>query len=77
VQEENQMNSHLGDGENSKSQGHTRLFSMSVANPNRCRCSTPWLRRRGGEVHVVDLERRVERIPTEQELAIGIFATTH
>jgi hypothetical protein len=41
------------------------------------RFSAPWLRRRGGEVHVVDLERRVERKPTPEELNTGIFATDH
>jgi hypothetical protein len=39
--------------------------------------AAPWLRRRGAEVYVVDLERRVERAPTEKELATGIFANTH
>jgi hypothetical protein len=39
--------------------------------------SVPWLRKRDGNVHVVDLERRVERHPTDEELATGIFANTH
>jgi len=48
-----------------------------LAAPIEARHSAPWLRRRGAEVHVVDLERRVERKPTDEELAIGIFANTH
>ena len=42
------------------------------------RHAAPWLRRRGGEVHVVDLARGVERPnPTADELKFGIFANTH
>lgn len=48
-----------------------------LAAPIEARHSAPWLRRRGAEVHVVDLERRVERQPTDEELAIGIFADNH
>lgn len=49
----------------------------ALAAPIEAKHAAPWLRRRGGEVHVVDLERRVERQPTDEELAIGIFADTH
>ena len=35
-----------------------------------------WLRRRDGEMRVVDLERRVERHATNDELATGIEAVT-
>lgn len=48
-----------------------------LAAPIEARHAAPWLRRRGADVHVVDLERRVERKPSEEELAIGIFANTH
>jgi hypothetical protein len=48
-----------------------------LAAPIEARHAAPWLRRRGAEVHVVDLERRVERPPTDEELATGIFANTH
>ena len=49
-----------------------------LAAPIEARHSAPWLRRRGAEVHVVDLERRIERKPTDEELLItGIFANTH
>jgi hypothetical protein len=48
-----------------------------LAAPIEAKHSAPWLRRRGAEVHVVDLERRVERQPTDEELATGIFADTH
>jgi hypothetical protein len=36
-----------------------------------------WLRRRRAETRVVDLERRVEREDTADELATGIEAATH
>lgn len=49
----------------------------ALAAPIEARHAAPWLRRRGTEVHVVDLERRVERKPTEDELATGIFANSH
>jgi hypothetical protein len=48
-----------------------------LAAPIEARHAAPWLRRRGAEVHVVDLERRVERPPTDEELATGILASTH
>jgi hypothetical protein len=48
-----------------------------LAAPIEARHAAPWLRRRGAEVHVVDLERRVERKPTDEELATGIFAANH
>jgi len=49
-----------------------------LAAPIEAKHAAPWLRRRGGEVHVVDLERGVERPnPTADELATGIFANTH
>lgn len=48
-----------------------------LAAPIEARHASPWLRRRGTEVHVVDLEQRVERKPTDEELATGIFAETH
>ncbi len=48
-----------------------------LAAPIEARHAAPWLRRRGAEVHVVDLERRVERKPTDEERATGIFANTH
>jgi hypothetical protein len=48
-----------------------------LAAPIEARHAAPWLRRRGAEVHVVDLERRVERQPTAEELTTGIFANTH
>jgi hypothetical protein len=48
-----------------------------LAAPIEARHAAPWLRRRGAEVHVVDLERRVERPPTADELANGIFAIDH
>jgi hypothetical protein len=48
-----------------------------LAAPIEAKHAAPWLRRRGTEVHVVDLERRVERKPTDEELATGIFANTH
>jgi transcriptional regulator with XRE-family HTH domain len=48
-----------------------------LAAPIEARHAAPWLRRRGAEVHVVDLEKRVERQPTAEELATGIFANTH
>ena len=46
----------------------------ALAAPIEARHSSPWLRRRGAEVHVVDLEQRVERTPTQNELDTGIFA---
>jgi hypothetical protein len=48
-----------------------------LAAPIEAKHSAAWLRRRGTEVHVVDLERRVERKPTDEELATGLFANTH
>jgi hypothetical protein len=48
-----------------------------LAAPIEARHAAPWLRRRGAEVHVVDLERRVERKPTDAELATGIFTDSH
>jgi hypothetical protein len=48
-----------------------------LAAPVEAKYSAPWLRRRGAEVHVVDLEKRVERQPSADELASGIFAATH
>jgi hypothetical protein len=36
-----------------------------------------WLRRRGADTRVVDLERGVERAATADELATGIEAATH
>jgi hypothetical protein len=48
-----------------------------LAAPIEARHAAPWLRRRGGEVYVVDLDRRVERKPSDEELACGIFANTH
>ena len=48
-----------------------------LAAPIEARHSAPWLRRRGAEVYVVDLDRRIERKPTDEELATGIFATNH
>lgn len=48
-----------------------------LAAPIEAKHAAPWLRRRGKEVHVVDLERGVERKPTHEELATGIFANTH
>jgi hypothetical protein len=48
-----------------------------LAAPIEARHAAPWLRRRGAEVHVVDLDRRVERKPSDEELASGIFANTH
>ena len=48
-----------------------------LAAPIETKCAAPWLRRRGAEVHVVDLERRVERTPTQNELDTGIFVDTH
>jgi hypothetical protein len=51
-------------------------FNMLAA-PIEARHAAPWLRRRRGEVHCVDLEQRVERTPTQNELDTGIFADTH
>lgn len=48
-----------------------------LAAPIETRHAAPWLRRRGTEVHLVDLEQRIERKPTEEELATGIFANNH
>jgi hypothetical protein len=48
-----------------------------LAAPIEAKHSAAWLRHRGTEVHVVDLERRVERPPTDEELATGIFAANH
>jgi hypothetical protein len=48
-----------------------------LAAPIEARHAAPWLRRRGAEVHVVDLERKIERPPTADELTSGIFANTH
>lgn len=48
-----------------------------LAAPIEARHAAPWLRRRGAEVHVVDLERRVERKPTDEERSTGILANTH
>ena len=48
-----------------------------LAAPIEARHAAPWLRRRGTDVHVVDLEKRVERQPTADELATGIFADSH
>ena len=48
-----------------------------LAAPIEARHAAPWLRRRGAEVHVVDLEKKIERPPSQEELAIGIFANTH
>jgi hypothetical protein len=47
-----------------------------LAAPIETKHSAPWLRRRGTEVHVVDLEKRVERKPNDEELSAGIFAET-
>ena len=49
----------------------------AAARPIEQRQSVAWLRRRNGESRVVDLERRVEREATADELATGIEATTH
>jgi hypothetical protein len=49
----------------------------AAARPIEQRQSVAWLRRRNGETRVVDLERRVEREATTDELATGIEATTH
>jgi hypothetical protein len=49
----------------------------ALAAPIEAKHAAPWLRRRGTEVHVVDLEQRVERKPTDEELATGILANTH
>jgi hypothetical protein len=48
-----------------------------LAAPIEAKHAAPWLRRRGAEVHLVDLVGRVERKPTPEELATGIFANTH
>jgi hypothetical protein len=48
-----------------------------LAAPVEARHAAPWLRRRGNEVRVVDLERRIERPLNPDELAIGIFANSY
>jgi hypothetical protein len=44
-----------------------------LAAPVEAKATAPWLRRRPGsnEIRVVDLDRGVERLPTEEELASG------
>ena len=49
----------------------------SAAKPIETRQGVAWLRRRGAETRVVDLERRLEREATADELATGIEAATH
>lgn len=48
----------------------------AAAKPIEARQGVTWLRRRGAETTVVDLERRVERRATADELATGIEAAT-
>jgi hypothetical protein len=49
---------------------------MPLPGPSNKRQSVAWLRRRGDEMKVVDLERRVERHAKADELATGIEAAT-
>ena len=46
----------------------------AAAKPIEQRQNVAWLRRRGAEMKVVDLERRVEREATADELVTGIEA---
>lgn len=48
----------------------------AAAAPIEQRLEVAWLRRRGTETRVVDLERGVERAATSEELATGIEANT-
>ena len=48
----------------------------AAAKPIEQRQGVAWLRRRGEEMRVVDLERRLERHATADELATGIEAAT-
>jgi hypothetical protein len=47
-----------------------------LALPFEAKEAAPWLRRKGNEVRVVDLERGIERLATPQELIEGIEAAT-
>ncbi|WP_156944926.1 hypothetical protein [Bradyrhizobium sp. Ec3.3] len=49
----------------------------AAAKPIEQHQSVAWLRRRGAEMRVVDLDRHVEREATADELATGIEAATH
>jgi len=49
----------------------------ALAAPIEERQGVAWLRKRGNETRVVDLERGVERKATDRELATGIEAATH
>ena len=47
-----------------------------LALPFEAKEAAPWLRRKGNEVRVVDLERGVERLATAEELTRGIEANS-
>jgi hypothetical protein len=49
----------------------------ALAAPIEKRHASPWLRSRGGEVYVIDLERKIERPASHEDLATGIFANNH
>ncbi|MCP3459630.1 hypothetical protein [Bradyrhizobium sp. CCGUVB23] len=49
----------------------------AAAKPIEQQQNVAWLRRRGAEMRVVDLDRRLEREATAEELATGIEAATH
>ena len=57
---------------------HDPAVFNKLAAPIEQKHTAPWLRRRQGtdEIRVVDLERGVERVPTAEELAEGIVAST-
>jgi hypothetical protein len=49
----------------------------ALAAPIEAKHAAPWLRRRNGTIHLVDMERRVERVPSDEELATGILADNY
>jgi hypothetical protein len=48
-----------------------------LAAPVEQKVSAPWLRKRFGQVHVVDLERREERPATSAEIESGVYAENY
>jgi hypothetical protein len=45
-----------------------------LAAPVEQKVSAPWLRKRSGQINVVDLERREERPATPAEIETGVYA---
>jgi hypothetical protein len=45
----------------------------AMAAPIERQHKAPWLRKRGDEIRVVDLERKVERIASPEEIEAGVY----